>query len=83
MSDNLEIMIYDKADAVIEEIFCLLLIRYEIGLEISMKDSRFYLWLFSFIVLEMLWNKFESRKTIQWFHHWIEKQESNNKSCQW
>ena len=43
MSDNLEIMIYDKADAVIEEIFCLLLIRYEIGLEISMKDSRFYL----------------------------------------
>ena len=43
MSDNLEIMIYDKADAVIEEIFCLLLIRYQIGLEISMKDSRFYL----------------------------------------
>ena len=43
MSDNLEIMIYDKSDSVIEEIFCLLLIRYEIGLEISMKDSRFYL----------------------------------------
>ena len=43
MSGNLEIMIYDKADAVIEEIFYLLLIRYEIGLEISMKDSGFYL----------------------------------------
>ena len=36
-------MIYDKADAEIEEIFYLHLIRYEIGLEISMKDSRFYL----------------------------------------
>ena len=43
MSDNIEIMIYGKADAVIEEIFYSLLKRYQIGLEISMKDSKFYL----------------------------------------
>ena len=36
-SDNIEIMINDKADEVIEEHFS----RYKIGLETSMKDGEF------------------------------------------
>ena len=38
-SDSIEIMINDKADEVIEKLFQSLLSRYQIGLEISMKDS--------------------------------------------
>ena len=34
-------MINDQADEVIEELFESLLSRYQIGLEISMKDSNF------------------------------------------
>ena len=40
-NDNIEIMIYDNADKVSEELFQLLLSRYQIGLEISMKGSNF------------------------------------------
>ena len=40
-NDNIDIMIYDKADEVTEEIFELLLNRYQIGLETSMKASDF------------------------------------------
>ena len=40
-SDKLQIMINDKADEVIEEFFQSLLFRYQIGLEILMKDSEF------------------------------------------
>ena len=40
-SDNTQIMINDKADEVIEELFQSLLPRYQIGLETSMKDSDF------------------------------------------
>ena len=40
-SDNIEIVIYNKADKVIEEIFQSLLSRYQIGLETSMKGSDF------------------------------------------
>ena len=38
-SDNIEIMIYDKADEVIESLLESLLSRYQIGLETSMKFS--------------------------------------------
>ena len=40
-SNNIEIMINDKADEVIEELFQSLLSRYRIGLETSMKGSDF------------------------------------------
>ena len=41
ISDNIEIMINDKSDEVIEKLFQLLLSRYKIGLEKSMKGSDF------------------------------------------
>ena len=40
-SDNIEIMIKDKADKVIEELFQSLLSRYQIGLETSVRGSKF------------------------------------------
>ena len=40
-SDNIEIMNYDKADEVIEEVFESLLNRYQIGFKISIKGSNF------------------------------------------
>ena len=40
-SDNIEIMMNDKADEVIEELFKSLLSRYQIGLETSMKGGEF------------------------------------------
>ena len=40
-NDNLEIMIYDKADQVIKEQFESLFNRYQIGLETSVRDSDF------------------------------------------
>ena len=40
-SNYIEIMINDKADEVIEELFQSLLSRYRIGLETSMKGSDF------------------------------------------
>ena len=40
-SDNIEIMIQDKADEIIEKPFESLLKRYQIGLELSMKGSDF------------------------------------------
>ena len=40
-SDNIEIMNYDKADEVIEEVFESLLNRYQIGFKISIKGSTF------------------------------------------
>ena len=40
-SNNTEIMIYNKADEAIEELFESLLNRYQIGLETSMKGSDF------------------------------------------
>ena len=39
-SHNIEIMINDKADEVIEEIFLSLLSRYQIGLETLMKGGE-------------------------------------------
>ena len=41
-SDNIEVMIYDNTNEVIEKFFELLLSRYQIGLETSMKDSDFF-----------------------------------------
>ena len=38
-SDKIEIMIFDKADEVVKELFESLLSRYQIGLEISIKVS--------------------------------------------
>ena len=38
-SDNKEIMIYDKADEVLKDLFESLVSRYQIGLETSMKGS--------------------------------------------
>ena len=47
-SDNIEIMINDKSDEVIEELFQSLLFRYQIGLETSMEGSDF---IFNFVHL--------------------------------
>ena len=40
-SDNIEIMIYDKVDKIIQELFELLLVGYQIGFKASMKSSNF------------------------------------------
>ena len=40
-SDNAEFMIYDNADEVIEGLFQLMLYRYQLGLETSMRGSEF------------------------------------------
>ena len=40
-SDNIEVVIYDKADEVIEELLQSLLSRYQIELETSIKVSDF------------------------------------------
>ena len=40
-SDNIKIMNYDKADEIIKELFDLLLQRYQVGLETSIKGSNF------------------------------------------
>ena len=40
-SDNIDIMIYDKADEVIKDIFELIISRYQIGLETLMKCTDF------------------------------------------
>ena len=40
-SDNIEIIICDKADKVIQDLFESLYSRYQIGLKISMKSSDF------------------------------------------
>ena len=40
-SDNIKIMINDKAEEVIKELFQSLLSRYQIGLETSMKGREF------------------------------------------
>ena len=42
-NDNIKIIIYDKADEVIKEIFESLLSRYQIGLETLMKLIEFFL----------------------------------------
>ena len=42
-SDNIEIMIYDKAYEIIQELFELLLSRYQTGLDKSWKGSDFIL----------------------------------------
>ena len=40
-SNNIEIMINDEPDGVIEELFRLLLSKYQIGLETSLRSSEF------------------------------------------
>ena len=40
-SDNIETMISDKVDEIMQEIFQVLLSRYQIGLETSIKGSNF------------------------------------------
>ena len=40
-SDNIEVMVYDKADKVIQECFESPLSRYQIGLNTSMRESDF------------------------------------------
>ena len=40
-SDNIEVMAYDNANKVIQEIFESLISRYQIGLETSMRSSGF------------------------------------------
>ena len=40
-SDNIEIVIYDKANKAIEKLFELLLNRYQIELQISVKSSDY------------------------------------------
>ena len=50
-SNNIEIVINDKVDEVIEQLFQSLLSRYQMGLETSMKGSD--VWLCSFIVLQI------------------------------
>ena len=47
-SDSMEIMINDKANEVIKELFQSLLLRYQIGLQTSMKGSNL---IFNFVYL--------------------------------
>ena len=58
-SDNIEIMISDKADELIKELFESLLSRYQIGLETIM--------IMLIIVLQVSHNKYESRRILYKF----------------
>ena len=49
-SDNIEMMIDDKADEVIEELFRSLLCRYQIGLETSLRGSDLSLIVFIYYI---------------------------------
>ena len=51
-SNNIELMSYDNVNEVVNEIFGLLLSRYQIGLETSMR-AAFYFWFSSIVVLQM------------------------------
>ena len=51
---NIEIMVNEKADEVIEELFQSLLSRYQIGSEISMKSSDLSLALFIYSVANFI-----------------------------
>ena len=50
-SDNIEIMINDKADEAIEEIFESFLSRYQIGLETSIKVVSFSMIMFIYFII--------------------------------
>ena len=52
--ENIEIMVKEKADEVIEEVFQSLLSRYQIGSEISMKSSDLSLALFIYSVANFI-----------------------------
>ena len=52
--ENIEIMVNEKADEVIEELFQSLLSRYQIGSEISMKSSDLSLTLFIYSVANFI-----------------------------
>ena len=52
--ENIEIMVNEKADEVIEELFQSLLSRYQIGSEISMKSSDLSLALFIYSVANFI-----------------------------
>ena len=52
-SDNIEMMIDDKADEVIEELFRSLLWRYQIGLETSLRGSDLSLIVFIYYIINV------------------------------
>ena len=59
-SDRIDVMNHDKEDEVIEERFQSLPSGEEIGLETSIKVYVFFFfWLYSYIVLQISWNKSE------------------------
>ena len=73
-SDNIEIMINDKADEVIEELFHSLLSRYQIGLKASMKGSEF---VFDYVHLSYYkWHKINPNRGGSYIDSpdWIKKQ---------
>ena len=77
-SDNIEIMINDKADEVIERLFQSLLSRYQIGLETSLKGD------FIFGCVHLLYyrcNKINFKQEGSYIYSpdWIKKNRSNNK----
>ena len=73
-SDNTEVMVYDKADEVIDERFESLLFWYQIGLEISMRGSDFiFMFTYCTYYYLMCWIIYR----FSWFN---KKQKSNNKS---
>ena len=79
-SDNIEIMINDKADEVIEELFQSLLSRYQIGSETTMKGS-----VFKFDCVRSLYYKchkinFKRGGSYVDSPDWIKNKKSNNKS---
>ena len=58
-SDRIDVMNHDKEDEVIEERFQSLPSGEEIGLETSIKVYVFFFLLYSYIVLQISWNKSE------------------------
>ena len=53
-SNNKEIMINDKADEVVKELFESILNRYQIGLKTSMKNSDFSLIVFIYSIINVI-----------------------------
>ena len=79
-SDNTKFMIYDKAHAVVDEIFESLLSRYQIGFETSIIESDFI-----FDSVQLLYYKCHKQNIKRvWSYikspYWINNKKSNNKS---
>ena len=79
-SDNIEVMTYDNPNEVIKEIFESPFSRYQIGLETSVRGSRFIFDGVSLLYYKCHKINFKRGGSYIEPQDWIKKKKSNNKS---